>query len=183
MELSIGSAAVQKGKAKALDDTELMNLVDNKAKVVLYSDLYKYGSISELLAPHGAVFLLYQQTPNYGHWCAVFRQDKYTIEFFDPYSGLPDSELHWTSPEMRKKLNMNYPYLTDLLYNAPPHIDITYNQHKFQKMGKNISTCGRWVACRVAMRHLPLTEFVKLFDKKAKHNDEIVTIMTTFNLK
>ena len=125
---------------------------------------------------------MYQQEPQYGHWTAVFRQGKDAIEFFDPYSGMPDCELEWTSPEMREQLNMNYPYLTELLYKAPHNLDIIYNEHKFQKDGKNISTCGRWCGIRVALKDLPLTEFVQLFDKKSPFNDDIVTIMTQLEL-
>jgi len=167
---------------KALSESELLGLVDGKCKVVLYSDMHKYSSLAELLAPYNAVFLLYQQTEMYGHWCVIFKQGKDTIECFDPYGIFPDDELLWTKRSMRTKLNMDYPYLTELLYKAPYMYSIVYNEHKFQKLAKNISTCGRWCACRLAMRHLTLDQFLSLFDMKGGNNDLIVTKLTEFGL-
>ena len=169
---------MEKEIAKSLDENEIMQLVDNKAKVVLYSDLYKYSNLRDLLAPHGAVFLLYQQRPEYGHWTVLFKQSKDTIEFFDPYGVFPDDELQWTDSGMRNELNMNYPYLTALLYRAPVNYTITYNDHKFQTQGKGINTCGRWCAMRLALRDQSLKEFIKLNENDSQ-KDKTITILTS----
>ena len=177
--MNLNKDDLKREKAKPLDENEMLELVDHKARIVLYSDLHRYNDLADLLKPHGAIFLLYQQQPNYGHWTVLFRRGS-EIEFFDPYSYMPDDQLKWTKPEMRKKLNMDYPYLTKLLYDAPSMYSISYNEHKFQKHGDGINTCGRWCAARLAARNLTLKEFVEKFDMKSKTNDNIITEVTTF---
>jgi len=168
---------MEKDLAKSLDENEIMKLVDNKSKIVLYSDLHKYRNLHELLSPHGAAFILYQQKPEYGHWTVLFRQSTNVIEFFDPYGVFPDDELKWTEPHMRDQLNMNYPYLTALLYNAPRNYTLTYNEHKFQSSRAGINTCGRWCATRLSLRDITLNEFIKM-NANDKQKDETITILT-----
>lgn len=168
---------IKKEKGKALSDSEVMALVNQKAKIVLYEDLINYTNIIDLLKPHGAIFLLYQVKPNYGHWVAVIKR-KDQIEFFDPYGVFIDDELEWTSPKNRKLFNMDYPHLTKLLYKAPHNFDIIYNEHKFQKLKEGISTCGRWSAARIIRKDLSLSQFKNLFDMSNPNNDDIITKLT-----
>lgn len=168
---------IKKEKARALSDSEVMNLVNRKAKVVLYEDLADYENIIDLLQPHGAVFLLYQVKPNFGHWVAII-QRKDEIEVFDPYGTYIDDQLEWTSPSNRKKFNMDYPHLSRLLFNAPRNFDIIFNQHHFQKLKEGVSTCGRWSAARILRKDLNLTQFKNLFDLKRNDNDDIITKFT-----
>jgi len=173
-------AKAERDKQISLSDKDLMDLVAGKAKVVMYQQLPEFSDIEDFLAPHGAVFLLYQSAAAFGHWVAVFKRGD-TIEFFDPYGLFPDSELKWTTPELRPKFNMDHTYLLRLLYLAPQRYQIVYNEHRFQKMDKKTNTCGRWSALRLHFRHLSLEDFVKKFDlKKTKSglNDDIVTLMT-----
>lgn len=170
---------VKTDKGIPLSSEEVMKLVGGQAEIVLYENLYKYDNIDQLLGQHGAVFLLYQQKPSYGHWVAIVRRGKHEIEFFDPYGGKIDSQLKWTSPAMRKKLNMDYPYLTKLFYEAPNHYSLVYNQYPFQKNGNDVATCGRWSALRIRNKHLTLDEFKNKFDIKSKHTDNVVTLLTT----
>jgi hypothetical protein len=169
---------IEEQKGRPLSSDELLELVNGKAKIVLYSELHKYSDINQLLSPHGAIFLLFLQKPSYGHWTALFYRNKAEIEFFDPLGEYPDAELKWTSPDMRKKLHMDYPYLSQLLLTAPESTILTYNDHKFQKDNSSTATCGRWCAARVAARNQSLAEFTKLFNLKAKNNDELITKVT-----
>ncbi len=164
-------------QARPLSNDEVMALVKNKAKVVLYEDLIDYESIEDLLHPYGAVFLLYQQAPTFGHWVALIKR-KDEIEFFDPLAYFIDAQLAWTKPKMRAQLNMDYPYLTRLLLDAPRKYALIYNEHKFQKNKPGTATCGRWAATRIAMKDYSLTEFVEMFDLKKGLNDELVTALT-----
>jgi hypothetical protein len=136
--------------------------------------------LDELLAPYGAIFLLYEMKKDYGHWCAVIKQNKDTIEFFDPYGVFMDNELKWIPIQFRKVSNQYYPQLTALFYESP-YKNLTYNEHPFQHKGNNIKTCGRWSACRIVFRDLSLKEFAQLF-KKA-NSDDIVTLLTSKDLK
>ena len=165
---------------RPLDNNEIMELVKNKAKVVLYEDVHSFANISQFLEPYSAVFLLYQINKDYGHWVAVIERNK-QIEFFDPLGYMIDDQLLWTKQATRKRLNMDYPYLTKLLYEATPDYSIVYNEHKLQNDRKDIATCGAWSALRITYKHLPLSVFIKDFTlneatKEMGENDKLVTL-------
>lgn len=168
---------IAKEKAIALSDSEVLRLVDHKAKVIIYNELKKYNTLDELLHPHGAVFLLYETRPDFGHWVAVIKRNNDTIEFFDPYGIFPDEELQWTNTHTRKMLGQDVPYLTSLLYHSP-YPNLEYNEHKFQKLKDDVNTCGRWSALRIATKEMSLEQFKKLFH--GKNSDDLVTILTAF---
>lgn len=185
--------SLQDHKGYALSDQEVIDLVKGKARVVLYEKLRKYKSIDDLLKPHGAVFILYQQDKNYGHWVALFKRENnkgnVEIEFFDPYGEFPDDQLFWTEKDKREELHHDYPYLTELLYKAPRNYDLIYNEYPFQKMGKNVNTCGRHAVLRLQHRNKSLNEYVKWFKNemggslKSKKTDDFVTKETMFEIK
>lgn len=187
-------SSLKEHKAHPLSDAEVVHLVKGKAKVVTYDQLHRYKTIDELLSPHGAVFLLYQQKPNYGHWVALFKRENnrgnVEIEHFDAYGVFPDDELFWTSKEERKKLKMDFPYLTKLLYEAPRNYDIIYNEFPFQKKGNGINTCGRHAVMRLQHKDKSLNEYVSHFKKlmggkpiNSGRTDDVVTEETYFALK
>lgn len=160
----------------ALSDKQVLKLVDGKANIVLYPDLHKYNSIDDLLVPYGACFILFEAKPYYGHWCALIKLDDHTIEFFNPYGGYPDDSLEYISKEFRKESNQDHPYLSYLMMNSP--YQLSYNEHKFQKRGNNIKTCGRWSAMRIMLKDLSLSEFTKMFLNK--NSDKLVTRLTSW---
>lgn len=172
----------------SLSDTEVMNLINNEGKLVLYPDMIKYKNINELLGPHGACVLLYESRPSYGHWCAVFKTNNPNeIEFFNSYGdsskheGFPDGTMKFIPEDFAKISNQNHTYLADLMYNSS--YKLSYNQYIFQGEGKGIKTCGRHVACRLRMRNLSLDEYHKKIMSWCKElnitPDEVVTLWTT----
>jgi hypothetical protein len=165
-------------KSIPLSDLDVMRLVQNKAKVLTYGDLANFDTLDEVLEPYGSIFLLYEAKPNFGHWCCVFKMEDNTIEFFDPYGGFPDTQLDYIPEYFRKVSGQYYPHLSALLYESP--YNLTYNEHKFQKHGPNINTCGRWCALRMALKDLTLKQFSKLF--KTKYSDYLATLLTLFDL-
>ncbi|HLX52494.1 MAG TPA: hypothetical protein VKR58_01040 [Aquella sp.] len=161
----------------ALSNSDVLKLVNGKANIILYPELVNYNSIDEILEPYGACFLLFEARLKpfpYGHWCCLFKLDNQTIEFFNPYGGYPDDSLEYIPMDIRKQSNQDYPYLSWLMINSP--YDLTYNEHKFQKHGNNIKTCGRWCAVRLLCRNSNLEQFTKIF--KNKNGDELVTLVT-----
>lgn len=164
---------IKKYEKVGLSDLDLLKLVRGKSNVVLYSDINQYNNIDEMIYPYNSAFILYETKPKWGHWCVIFKRGN-TLEFFDPYGTYIDDELKHIDEYFRNESNQNYPYLTRLLFESP--YDIEYNEHKFQKKGNNIRTCGRWCACRLLLKDLSLEEFCKLF--KRKDGDEIVTYYT-----
>lgn len=166
-------------KKVALSNKQILQLVKNKANVILYPDLWKYKNIDQLLYPYNACFLLFETKKNYGHWCALIKYGN-TVEFFDPYSGYPDDVLQFIPKNYKNKSNQNYPYLTALLYNSPYNIE--FNDHKYQKHDNNINTCGRHTATRILFKHYDLKQydkFIKLMCKRLnKTPDDVVTYIT-----
>lgn len=180
---------IKKLKAIALSDSDVMKLVEHKARVLTYGMLREYSTLDEVLGKHNAIFLLYETKPDYGHWTAVFRrtdengQLTNTIEFFDPYGIFPDNELEWVPDNFKEISGQNYPMLSALLYESP--YNLTYNDHKFQKHGEGINTCGRWSALRIVFKDIPLEMFADKFLHKNGEwtSDEIVSILTSQDLK
>ena len=172
---------LNKYKKTALSNYDLLELVNGKANVVLYPDLYKFDSIDQLLDPYDACFLLFETKPSFGHWCALIKYDD-TVEFFDSYSSYPDDTLDFIPDDFKDISNQNYPYLTRLLYLCPYNIE--FNDNKYQKQDNNISTCGRHSACRILFKHLNIKQYNKMIRSLCKKNkctpDDLVTILTLF---
>lgn len=170
----------------ALSDTEVLKLINGKANLIIYPNIHKYKTMDELLGPNGACVLLYESKPNYGHWCCIFKINDNLLEYFNPYGGFhegfPDDNLQYIPIDFRKKSNQYYPYLSILMYNSP--YKLSYNEFRFQKYGRNIKTCGRWVALRIIFRNLSLKDFHYLIESLKKKfgidSDKLVTLLTLY---
>ena len=157
-----------------LSDHDIKRMCDGKVKVIMYSDLKKYKTLDQLLKPYGSVIILYRTGENYGHWCCLNKINKNTVEFFDPYGNMVDLDLKWTDEKTRKQLGQDLPLLSKLMYDSPYRLD--YNHHKFQNIkDASLATCGRWCVLRILLKDLTLKQFSKIFLKKKKSPDSIVT--------
>jgi hypothetical protein len=117
------------------------------SKIMKYSELARYKTIEDLLPePVDYAFLLYEDSPNKGHWVCVSRYGK-TIEFFDSYGGAPDTQLGWVSCPRRRSLGQGRPMLTDLFNKSKA--SIVYNPIKYQGESDDINTCGRHCLFRI----------------------------------
>src|ERR1017187_2346964 len=127
---------IKKLIGKALSNSEILKIINNKSNLVSYTNLHKYKSLDELLKNYGACIILYETSKNYGHWVCIFKLDPETIEFFDPYGGnmKPDKELQMINKDYRNSTNQNFPYLTKLMIDSP--YVLTYNHHNFQSKKK-----------------------------------------------
>ncbi len=163
----------------ALSDDQLLKLIDGRAKLVLYPELINYTNIDDVLGKHGACILLFEARPNYGHWTCLHRTGG-NVEFFNPYGGYPDDSLQYIPMHFREVSNQLEPYLSMLMYNSP--YTLSYNEHKFQKHGKDIKTCGRHCALRLIFRDLNLPEYAfmmkTLKQKIGLTTDELVSYLT-----
>lgn len=163
--------------SEPLDDKEMKYYLPH-APILVYGDLEKYKSIDELLPENKSCFiLLYQDSPNNGHWVIVVRDnDEYL--YFDSYGNKIDDPLNWVDVGIRKELNQFTPYLTNLL-KGKPH---KYNDKKYQKLEPNVSTCGRhciFFAVNNKINNLNLESYKKLMENLKKKTgmdyDEIVS--------
>lgn len=136
-----------------LNGKQLHNLVEGKANLMTINSLKNYDNIDQVLGKYGAVILLYEAKRGYGHWCCLYKKNRNTLFFFDPYGLGPDEQLE----------NNTYskPYLTYLLNDS--RYDVEYNEKDLQKYCKNIATCGKFVAMKLLFRSLPNNKFLNLF--------------------
>jgi len=165
----------------ALSNTDITDLLNGKVNIVLYPDLHKYDNIDQVLGPYKACILLFEAKPNYGHWCAIFKEKPNTLSFFNPYGGYPDDSLKYIPYHFALESNQALPYLSALMYNSP--YKLTYNEFQFQKKKKGIKTCGRHCVFRLLNRDLNLYQYKDLLDIGCEiYNtdyDGVVTIMTS----
>ena len=164
----------------ALSDEHLFKLLNGKNKLVLYPDLINYDNIDKVLGKYGMCTLLFEAKENYGHWCCLWKLDNNTVSFFNSYGGYPDDSLKYIPEHFARISDQDYPYLSLLLDKSP--YDLTYNEHAYQKKGKDIKTCGRHVCVRLLCRKLTdkqYYDYVKYFTDKYNINaDEFVTLLT-----
>nr|VAV82190.1 hypothetical protein GUARANI_11 [Guarani virophage] len=164
----------------ALSNFDILEMLDNKAEIVLYPNLIKYETIDDVLGPYGACVLLFEAKKNYGHWCCLFKREDNSIEFFNSYGGYPDNSLKYIPLHYREVSNQYYPYLSLLLLKYPHKL--YYNEFKFQKRANDIRTCGRWCVLRLLLKHLDIYEFKKYVDDMCSYYkvtpDELVTMIT-----
>lgn len=152
------------------------------AKVMKYSALKNIKSIEELLPNEiDYVILLYEDTPNKGHWVTVLRYGD-TIEFFDSYGNAPDKPLCWNDEITNEKLNQE-PYLSDL-FNLTDK-KVVYNPIKYQGEGDDINTCGRHAVFRILNlieKDRPLGEYYEIMKEikrltKSSYDDIVANLI------
>ena len=124
-----------------------------QAKIFMFRELKGYPTIQSILKrPRDYMILLYEHTPQNGHWVAVLRYEN-TIEFFCPYGSSPyspNSPLEWNSPEENAVVDATHNYLEDLLNKAKTDgWDVIYNKMDFQEKRDNVNTCGAFCVWRV----------------------------------
>jgi hypothetical protein len=124
-----------------------------QAKIFMFRELKGYPTIQSILRkPRDYMILLYEHTPQNGHWVAVLRYEN-TIEFFCPYGSSPyspNSPLEWNTPEENVVVDATHNYLEDLLNKAKTDgWEVIYNKMDFQEKRDNVNTCGAFCVWRV----------------------------------
>lgn len=170
---------INRYKKIALSDSEVLDLMNGRANIVLYPDIYKYDTLDEMLGPDQAAIILFESKPNFGHWVSIFRNDN-DVTFFNSYSGYPDDTLKFIDKQFKMSTNQDKPYLSLLMLNSP--YKLHYNEFKFQRHGGDINTCGRWAALRLIFRTLNCSEFHSLIVNLSKMLnigfDNLATLLT-----
>lgn len=170
---------IKKNKSKPLSNTDLVKLVDGETNLIKYGKLSQISNIDEILDPWDACIILYETSPNVGHWVCLFRMDDNNLEFFDPYAFMFDEEqLRFNKDEsFKKQTHQDYPYLTNLLYHSP--YKVHYNEYPLQKKANDTSTCGRFVALRLLLKDLSLEKFNKIMNMTEMIPDDFATLLTS----
>jgi hypothetical protein len=161
---------------KPLSDIDIKKYLDNKVNVVLYNDLIKYKNIHQLLGKYGRCVILYifegsEGGSKSGHWVSVHKTPRGSIEFFDSYKTTPDHTLKTLKPDIKRKFNEDYNYLSKLLYDSK--LPIEYNGD-LTLQDDDSGVCGHHNICRLSFMDLPIEKYIKMFSKNKKLNDLMV---------
>jgi hypothetical protein len=166
-----------------LSDTDIRRLLGGNVTVLRYPDLYNYETLGDLLSEHGCAVILYEESTGMGHWVAVCEGEKEqegVIYYFDSF-GLPiDDPLAHIDPKFRVRDWEDYHYLSMMLANTPPGIEIDYNDHCLQDTRSNC--CGRYAVMRCMYPMLSNDELAELLTPDAtdpyRSPDELVVALT-----
>lgn len=151
-----------------MSDTDIKEYLP-RTPILKYSELAKYPTLHDLLPEvKSSVILLYEDSPNRGHWVAVAKSAEDTITYFDSYGGPPDEPLNWTPKDRRIQLGAGRPLLTLLLDKAPEQV--VYNKVKYQRVSEKVNNCGRWCVLYILkmLSGLDLNQFHKYVLKEDK---------------
>lgn len=166
----------------ALTDEQISSLLDHQIPIMSYSDLIERGVMNVLReTPSNAVVFLVRQKPDYGHWCLCWLKTKGSeqgLHCYDSYGNEPDGK-EWKqnlTEKTLKQLNQENPYLLSQLYESGK--SIYFNEYQHQNINKNISTCGRHVACRASFLDLDTDEYNDMITSKGMPPDLVVVKAT-----
>lgn len=138
-----------------------------------YNELKNYSNIEELL-PNDRDFqiILIESDNNLGHWVCISRYDD-TIEYFNPYGTRVDNDKKWIGKLKNMLLGQCEDILSKMMEKSK--FKCVYSKTKFQKIGENIQTCGRWCVLRIICMkdmNMNIKQFTK-FIKDTSKNMEI----------
>lgn len=167
----------------------LSNAFGSHIPALAYSDVFNAANASQKnylrdflhKIPQRMFIFLYRQMPNYGHWCAMFEHPQTgELYIFDSYGKKKPDEYILNGPYEIKALGQNAPYLLDCFINSN-YSTIIWNDHKFQKSGLEIQTCGKWCVVRLICSWLTIDEFNKCIESIKKNNntsaDGVICVM------
>ena len=80
----------------SLSNNDIEKFFNGKINIYTYDQLSQFHNIDEVLSPYGRAIILYfwKRNPTEGHWIALFRTNRNTIEFFNSYGTVPDKTLN-----------------------------------------------------------------------------------------
>lgn len=144
---------------------KLTTLGRSSAKVILYSDLPKYRTLSQLLGTEGAIILI-RQTPTFGHWVAITPgPEPGVVSYFDSYGYGLDELLKDQDPETAIRLGQSEPYLTNLISQALQRDEIErvdINTKKLQDPAETVAVCGSYAVLRILWKNYSNNDFIHL---------------------
>lgn len=141
-------------KQRDLSGSEIDNLIGKMP--VIYSDLEKFGNLSELLGKHNYAVILYQTSSRTtGHFVSIsYDDDTDTIRFCDSY-GLPmDSEFQYAAFDRRLPKYLSI--LVDKHIRNNPSFKFEFNTHDYQAKKASVTTCGRYASLFSLFHKVPL---------------------------
>ena len=160
----------------AINEDDFRKVFGNKCRVIPYEKVSSLGNLNNYFKRKKCVFILYNYAGNYGHWTCLFKSPEGGIEFFDSYGTKPDYELKDFPDDVRIEHGMRCPLLVKKLIQSKQRVH--FNNHKLQKSGKGVQTCGRWCIMRVLKSNEPIDKFAASYKGKKKSPDQLVVDQT-----
>jgi len=145
-----------------------------QCNIFSYDNLNDKMKLTDLFSRDGCCIILYNiKNQNTGHWCAIIRHDRDTIEFFDPYGSKLDSNLKYSENK--------FPTITSI-FKRHKVKNVIFNNMRLQRMNNNISTCGRHCSFRILNKDLTLEQYQNGFLKSgfpSKLYDYYIYLLTS----
>ncbi len=165
-------------KEYALTDGDINSLV--KTNIIDYKQLYEINNLKDVMK-NGSVVILYETSPNKGHWvCLKESNDRKTIYFLDSYGLLIDDEFKFIPKKMLGQYYQDgHTRLRKLIYDSD-YKNIEYNEKHLQSDDKGVNTCGRYCVAFLKF-DATLDEFVEfLVSMKGNTPDDLVLKITNY---
>jgi len=171
---------VKEQEASATDFEQLLDQLESKLCVVLYSDLNKMSDIRNVFRRcDDAIIFFPVESNDMGHYVALlYYPELNLINYFCPYGmSVMDDIRHSTTlmtkdPRTREAL----PRLLDAFIKSGGTVNINYT--KLQKMTNGISTCGKHCTMRIKHKDIVNPEdYARFLKYKNLTPDEIVTLV------
>jgi hypothetical protein len=166
-------------RATPLSTDDIITGMEGKAKVVIYPELSRIGSLDQLFEPYNKIILLYLTAPSYGHYVCLWRDIHHQVYYFDSYGGGIDGPLTYNTTEKNNSLGQGHKFLTNLLLQERPRVFV--NTYKLQKEGRADAECGRYAILRLQLSMIGHKMFYDLLCSDPHHDsDYYVSLMTSF---
>ena len=153
-----------------LSGTDLNRITENKARILVYSELENFSNIDEAFDGGDSLIILYQHSQNFGHWCGLFRNTDWLktkeLYFFDPYGLRIDTEIAFSEFQTRRHQGQKVAHLSHLIKESG--YTVTSNDYQYQSDKKTINTCGRHVGLRLRHKDFTPSDY-KIFLTKNHH--------------
>jgi hypothetical protein len=160
-----------------LSNRQISEFLNNDVTIIIYRNLKNYKNINQLFSKSNNVVLLYETSPNVGHWITIINHDDH-VEFFDSYGFKPDLEKKMINTKYLQNSGQINNYVIKLLQDT--HKKVIYNEKPLQQRKDNISTCGRHCITRIILKNIPLVKYQKMLLKYGiSFSDIFVTYFTT----
>lgn len=153
---------------------DILHMLDNKIRVVLYNEIDQFKTLEELLTPFGSAVILYPNfgQPEVGHWCCIFCNTSGTyLEFFDSYGCYIDGKIKEYDDCVDKVSSQGFhppqkiePALLKLIDESKFNDNaLHYNDVPYQNKNVDTNTCGLWCVMRLKNKHLIDDQFEKIY--------------------
>lgn len=159
-----------------LSTYEIINKLHGKVNFITYDILKDVKDIEQILKPYNkCLILILTKSPEYGHFVALYSDDK-NISFFDSYGMMLDDQLKYVNPIYKKRFNSDFKHLTNLLLKSPKQIH--YNEYPMQN--PDYETCGYWCFVRLKYNDLSIDEFYNVFKNVDDPDKMVIKIFYSF---